>query len=160
MFDLASAIVVSVLACFGVRLMLIWGISLGCRQKRWDQLKSDTKQRPIFWRGTWAQPETETARQLEQARETDRSQQRKRVWDTEQSEETEWWIVLDVSPLASVDKIRRSYLAKIKETVVRCDRELRSLHKASCAVRRSARNKNPFDWPGLASCIYYNISYA
>jgi len=33
-----------------------------------------------------------------------------------QSKESEWWSVLEVSPHATADEIRRSYLSKIKET--------------------------------------------
>jgi DnaJ-domain-containing protein 1 len=35
----------------------------------------------------------------------------------EGSEEREWWSVLEVSPYASANEIRRSYLRKIKQSI-------------------------------------------
>src|SRR5207249_3974110 len=99
----------SVLACLGVRLMLIRGV-LG-RQKPCVQWERDARRRPIS--RTWTQPQTDPALQREQDREPDRTQQRKRR-AANQSEEIPWWIVLEILPDASLDEIRRSYLSKIK----------------------------------------------
>src|SRR5712671_6933934 len=55
-------------------------------------------------------------RQPQPEREAERWRQR-REWPARQSEENEcWWTVLEVSPDASADEIRRSYLRKINES--------------------------------------------
>jgi DnaJ-domain-containing protein 1 len=53
--------------------------------------------------------------ELDQEREAERWRQRQRKWASKQSEERKWWSVLEVSPCASADEIRRSYLRKIKQ---------------------------------------------
>ena len=51
--------------------------------------------------------------QAEQEREAERQRQRQREQASKQTEEGNWWAVLEVSPDASRDEIRRAYRGKI-----------------------------------------------
>ena len=53
--------------------------------------------------------------QAEQESATERRRQHQSKWAPYQSEEDEWWSVLEVPPEASADEIRRAYRHKIKQ---------------------------------------------
>jgi DnaJ-domain-containing protein 1 len=93
-----------------IKLVLARGIFLGSRRQEPER---DAKRRPLHPR--WARTEQEPRRQQqpEQERESESSRHRLRGWASKQS--SEWWRALEVSPYASADEIRRSYLRKIKQ---------------------------------------------
>jgi hypothetical protein len=113
MFELAGAIITGLLTVQGTKLLLARGIFLGSRRKEPER---DTKRRPVQQRWTRTEQEPQRQQQSEQDREAVRWGQRQRKWASKQSEEDEWWSVLEVSPYASADEIRRSYIRKIKES--------------------------------------------
>jgi DnaJ-domain-containing protein 1 len=112
MFELAGALIIGLLTLQGIKLLLARGIVLGSRRKE----PEPAKRRPLHPR--WARTEQEPRRQQqpEQEREAERWRHRLRGWASKQSEESQWWSVLEVSPCASADEIRRSYLRKIKQS--------------------------------------------
>src|SRR5262249_43145340 len=112
MFELAGALVIGCLSLLGIRLLLARGIILGSRRK---QPERDTKRRPVQQRWARAEQEPRRQEQTEQEREAERWRHRQREWASNQSKESDWWSVLEVSPYAGVDEIRRSYLRKIKQ---------------------------------------------
>src|SRR5262245_52991507 len=112
MFELAGALVIGCLSLLGIRLLLARGIILGSRRK---QPERDTKRRPVQQRWGRAERESRRQEQTEQEREAERWRHRQREWANKQSKESDWWSVLEVSPYAGVDEIRRSYLRKIKQ---------------------------------------------
>src|SRR5262249_42762532 len=117
MFELAGAAIIGLLAWHGVSLLLARGIPFSWERRR-EQHERGARRRPIFRghkHGTWTDQEAGPALQPEQ-REPKRWRQRKRERAAKQSDETGWWTVLDVSPDASLDEIRRSYLDKIKQS--------------------------------------------
>ena len=57
----------------------------------------------------------DVSQQPEQESEAERCWDRQRDWTAKQSKES-WWSVLEVSPYAGADEIRRSYLRKIKQS--------------------------------------------
>jgi DnaJ-like protein len=113
MFELAGAVIVGLLTVQGIRLLLARGIFFGSRQREPER---DAKRRPVHprWTRTEQTPRGQQPPEQEQERESERWRQRQ--WVSKQSKESEWWSVLEVSPYASADEIRRSYLSKIKET--------------------------------------------
>jgi hypothetical protein len=108
MFQLASALLIGLLGLQWVRFLLARGIVLSSRRERREP---NAKQSPLH-RGRKQQPRCQHAKQ---EREAERWRHGQREWAT-QSEENDWWRVLEVSPYASADHIRRSYLRKIKES--------------------------------------------
>jgi len=71
----------------------------------------------------WTRTEqaSQSQRQPEKEREAEIWRQRQRDWaakqkQSEQSEENDWWRVLEVSRYATMEEVRRSYLRKIKQT--------------------------------------------
>src|SRR5436189_3636430 len=54
-------------------------------------------------------------RQAEQECEAERQRQRQREWTVRQSQDDEWWSVLEVPPHASAEEIKHAYRRKIKE---------------------------------------------
>ena len=114
MFELAGALLLGLLSLFGVKLLLARGPVLGSRR---EERESDAKRRPSRQRGARReQEEAERRRQPEPEHEAERWRQRQREQPAEQSEEIVWWRVLEVSPDATADEIRRSYLLKINES--------------------------------------------
>jgi DnaJ-domain-containing protein 1 len=112
MFELAGALIIGLVTLQGIKLVLARGIFLGSRHQ---EPQRNAKRRPLHPR--WARTEQEPRRQqqLEQERQAERWRHRLRGWASKQSEESEWWSVLEVSPYVSADEIRRSYLRKIKQ---------------------------------------------
>jgi len=110
MFQLASALLIGLLGLQWVKFLLARGIVLSSRRERREP---NAKQSPLHRAGTRReqQPRCQHAKQ---EREAERWRHGQREWAT-QSNENDWWRVLEVSPYASADHIRRSYLRKIKE---------------------------------------------
>ena len=64
-----------------------------------------------------AQPqEPEQWQRVEREREAQRRRQQQRERPATQSEEDEWWSILEVSRDASAEQIRRTYLQKIQQS--------------------------------------------
>jgi hypothetical protein len=113
MYELAGALLLGLLSLLGIKYLLSRGIVLGSRREKPER---DAKRRPVQQRGARREQETERRRQPENEREAERSRQRQHERPAEQSAEIAWWRVLEVSPDASADEIRHSYLHKIKES--------------------------------------------
>jgi hypothetical protein len=113
MFELAGALITGLVILQGIKFLLARGIFLGSRRQKPER---DAKRRPLHPR--WARTEQDARRQQqsEQEREAERWRHRPRGWASKQSEESEWWRVLEVSPYACADEIRRRYLRKIKQS--------------------------------------------
>ena len=107
MFELAGALLLGLLSLLGIKYLLSRGVVLGSRRKNPER---DAKRAPVHQRGARREHEAERRRQPEQ------EHPRQRERPAEQSEETVWWRALGVSPDASADEIRRSYLRKISES--------------------------------------------
>ncbi len=113
MFELGGALIIGLLTLQGTKLLLARRIFLGSRRKGPER---DAERRPAQQRWARTKKEPRRQQQREQEREAERWRQRQREWASKQSEENEWWSVLDVSPHASADEIRRSYLRRIKQS--------------------------------------------
>jgi hypothetical protein len=111
MFELAGAIIIGLLTVQGIKLLLARGIFLGARRQKPE---GDAKRRPVGWTRTEQTPRGQQP--PEQEHEAERWRHQLRKWAAKRSEEREWWSVLEVSPYASADEIRRSYLRKIKQS--------------------------------------------
>jgi DnaJ-domain-containing protein 1 len=113
MFELAGALIIGLLTWQGISLLLARGIVLGRGHKRREERKREAK-----WRSFFEDHQRGNRRgQEERWRQTKESEaERQRVRAAEQSEESEWWTVLEVSPDARPDEIRQSYLRKIKQS--------------------------------------------
>jgi len=83
-------------------LLLARGIFLGSRPQKPER---DAKRRPVGWTRTEQTPRGQQPPEQEREAES-----------AKRSEEREWWSVLKVSPYASTDEIRRSYLRKMKQS--------------------------------------------
>lgn len=115
MFELAGALIIGFLTLQGIKLLLARGIVLGSRRKE----PEPAKRRPVHQRWTRTEQQSQHQRQPEQEREAEIWRRRQREWDgkrSKQSEENEWWRVLEVSQSATAEEIRRSYLRKIKQS--------------------------------------------
>jgi hypothetical protein len=113
MFEVAGALIIGLLTWQGISLLLARGIVLGRGHQRRKERKREAKWRPFFedhQRGIRREQE-ERSRQIKES-----EVERQRVRAAEHSEESEWWTVLEVSPDASPDEIRQSYLSKIKQS--------------------------------------------
>jgi len=110
MFELAGALILGLLALLCAKLLLARGIVLGSRRVKPE---SDVERRPSHQRGSRGEQEARQQPDQERGAEGKRQQQRKQA--AKRSIETGWWSDLGVSPDASMDEIRRSYLSKIKE---------------------------------------------
>src|SRR6266403_4802152 len=113
MFELTGALLIGLLTLQGIKLLLARGIVLGSRRKERER---DVKQPPLHQRRTWREQESLRRQQPEQERDAARRWQRQRECAAKQSDENQWWSVLEVSPDASAVEIRRSYLRKIKQS--------------------------------------------
>jgi hypothetical protein len=111
MFELAGAIIIGLLTVQGIKLLLARGIFLGSRRQKPER---DAKRRPVGWTRTEQTPRGQQP--PEQEREAERWRHRLRKWAAKRSEEREWWSVLEVSPYASAEEVRGSYLRKIKRS--------------------------------------------
>jgi len=107
MFQLASALLIGLLGLQWVRFLL-------ARGSRRERREPNAKQPPLH-RGGTRREQQPRCQHAKQEREAERWQHGQREWAT-QSDENDWWRVLEVSPYASADHIRRSYLRKIKES--------------------------------------------
>jgi hypothetical protein len=115
MFELAGALIIGFLTLLGIKLLLARGIVLGSRRKEPER----AERRPVHQRWTRTEQQSQGQRQPEQEREAEIGRHRQREWaakQSEQSEENKWWSVLEVSPYATAEEIRRSYLRKIKQS--------------------------------------------
>jgi hypothetical protein len=108
MFELVGALMTALLTMQGVKLLVARGIVLGARRIP----ERGGKRRPA--QQCWTRAEQEPRRQQQPEHERWRDRQRERV--SKQSKEGEWWSVLEVSPNAGAEEIRRSYLRKIKQS--------------------------------------------
>jgi hypothetical protein len=116
MFELAGALIVGLLTLQGIKFLLARGIFLGSRRKEPER---DAKRRPVHERWTRAEQEPQRQQQQQPQPKQEREAERwphRRERAAKQSEENEWWSVLEVSPDASADEVRRSYLRKIKQS--------------------------------------------
>src|SRR5262249_17598843 len=113
MIELAGALITGLVTLQGIKLLLARGIFLGSRRQKPER---DAKRRPLHPRWPRTEQEPRRQQQPEQEREAERWRHRLRGWASKQSEESEWWSVLEVSPYASADEIRRSYRRKIKRS--------------------------------------------
>jgi hypothetical protein len=150
MFELAGALIAGYLILQGLKFLLARGIFLGWRRKEPERY---AKRRPVHERWTRTEHEPERQQQPETEREAERWRHRQRKWAPKESEESDWWSVLEVSPYASVDQIRRSYLRKIKtshpDLVMRlapgflpfAERRTKRLNAAYAEATRSRREK-------------------
>src|SRR5262245_101146 len=111
MFQLASALLIGLLGLQWVKFLLARGIVLSSRRERREP---NAKQPPLH-RGGTRRGQQPQCQQAKQKRAAERWRHEPREWAT-QSEENDWWRVLEVSPDASAFDIRRSYLRKIKES--------------------------------------------
>jgi DnaJ-domain-containing protein 1 len=149
MFELAGALLLGLLSLLGVKFLLARGPVLGSRR---EERESDAKRRPQ--RGARReQEEAERRRQPEQEHEAERWRQRQREQPAEQPEEIVWWRVLEVSPNATADEIRRSYLGKINEShpdrvawlapelLPAAERRTKTLNTAYAQATRARRGK-------------------
>jgi hypothetical protein len=108
--ELVGALFLGLLGLLGVKLTL----SLGLGSRAADR-ERDGKRRPSHPRRRQREQAAER-QQPEQDREAE-WQQRQRQEPARQPEEDQWWwTVLQVSPDASADEIRSSYLKKIKQS--------------------------------------------
>src|SRR5262245_25072985 len=112
MFQLASALLIGLVGLQWVRFLLARGIVLSSRRERREP---NAKQPPLHRGGTRREQQPRRQQAKQQEREAERWRHEQREWAT-QSKENGWWRVLEVSPDASADHIRRSYLCKIKES--------------------------------------------
>jgi len=115
MFELAGALIIGFLTLQGIKLLLARGIVLGSRRKEPER----AERRPVHQRWTRTEQQSQGQRQPEQEREAEIWRHRQREWaakQSQQSKENEWWSVLEVSPNAGAEEIRRSYLRKIKQS--------------------------------------------
>jgi DnaJ-domain-containing protein 1 len=115
MFELAGALMIGLLTLQGIKLLLARGIVLGSRRKE----PEPAKRQPVHHRWTRTEQQFQGQRQPEQERKAEIWRHRQRAWAAKQPEqfaENEWWSVLEVSPYASAEEIRRSYLRKIKQS--------------------------------------------
>ena len=113
MLELVGALITALLTWQGVTLLVTRGIALGWRQRRRDEREHTAKWRHAFTNDQRAQRER-SHQPIESEAEV--QPQKQRVQAAELSEESEWWTVLEVSPDASPNKIRQSYLRKIKQS--------------------------------------------
>jgi hypothetical protein len=111
MLQLASALLIGLLGLQWVKFLLARGIVLSSRRERREL---NAKQPPLH-RGGTRREQQPRCQHAKQEREAKWWRDGPREWAT-QSEENDWWRVLEVSPYASADHIRRSYLRKIKES--------------------------------------------
>jgi DnaJ-domain-containing protein 1 len=111
MFELVGALGIGLLTLQGTKLLLARGIVLRSRCKA----GRDAKRRPVQQRWVRTEQEARRQQQPEQDSETERCWHRQRDSIAKQSKES-WWSVLEVSPYAGADEIRRSYLRKIKQS--------------------------------------------
>jgi|SRR2546430_5073267 DnaJ domain len=100
MFESAGAIIIGLLTVQGIKLLLARGTFLGSRRQKPER---DAKRRR--WTRTEQTPRGQQPPEQEREAES-----------AKRSEEREWWRVLEVSPYASTDEIRRSYLCKTKQS--------------------------------------------
>ena len=115
MFELAGALIIGVLTLLVIKFLLARGIVLGSRRKEPER----AKRRPVQQRWTPSEQPSQRQRPPEQERVAEIWRHRQREFAAKQfkqPEENEWWRVLEVSPYASAEEIRRSYLGKIKQT--------------------------------------------
>ena len=110
---LAGALSIGLLTLLGVMFLLSRGLVLGSRRAGHE---GDVRRRPSHHRATPREQEAERQRQSEEGREAERRQQQRERPARQSEESPSWWRVLEVSPDASADEIRRSYLRKIRET--------------------------------------------
>ena len=127
MFELAGALLIGMLTWLGIVRVLARGTFLSRQRTPPAERERMTKTRPFeqHQRRTGGQKEAErrpqaqtepSRRQTEQERRSQRQRQRQRAQAATHSEENEWWSILEVSPDAGADEIRRSYLGKIQQS--------------------------------------------
>ena len=113
MIELVGALILGLLALLGARLLIARGIGLGSRRLKTE---SDVERRPLHRRGSRGDQEAPWQQQPKQERGAEGQRQHQSEQAAKRSGDTGWWSDLGVSPDASIDEIRRSYLSKIKET--------------------------------------------
>jgi hypothetical protein len=115
MFELAGALIIGFFTLLVIKFLLARGIILGSRRKEPER----ATRRPVQQHWTRTEQQSQRQRPPEQERVAEIWRYRQRDFAakrSEQPEATEWWRVLEVSPYASAEEIRRSYLGKIRET--------------------------------------------
>jgi DnaJ-domain-containing protein 1 len=127
MLELVGALAIGLLTWLGIARLLAGGAFLGRQRPQRAERERNTKSRPKeYLRGMQGGQDAERRRQAqpqhaeqwrgqpEQGHETPRQRQHQR--ERVESEENEWWSILEVSPDAGADEIRRSYLGKIQQS--------------------------------------------
>jgi DnaJ-domain-containing protein 1 len=131
-FDIAGAArrAISPLAALGWLLVVLTPVGLVCwvfvqvgqetRRRQAAQQEGErerqeaAQRREAERRAEQERQAEERRRQAEQEREAERRRQQQRERAAKQFEKNAWWSVLEVSPRASADEIRRAYRSKIK----------------------------------------------
>jgi DnaJ-domain-containing protein 1 len=160
---LAGGTVVLALALDGVHgLLVVTALTISCWVVRAIGIaeaahhEKRSQERNAQQREVERKPEEERQpqrrRQAEQESRTERRRQHQSERAAKQSEENEWWRVLEVLPHASADEIRRAYRRKIKqchpdrvvglapellEWAERCTRTLNAAYSEANRARRS-----------------------
>jgi DnaJ-domain-containing protein 1 len=111
--ELAGALSVDLLTLLGVMFLLSRGLVLRSRRAAHER---DARGQPSHHRASLREQEADRRRQPEQEREAERRQWQRERPARQSEESASWWRVFEVSPDASADEIRRSYLRKIAES--------------------------------------------
>jgi hypothetical protein len=136
MLELAGALILGLLALLIVKTLLTRGTVIGSRR---EKPESEIKRRPFHRRGFPGEQEAPRQQQPKQDRIAAGWRQR-REQAAKRPKETGWWSDLGVSPDASMEEIRRSYLSKIKE--FHPDRVARLAPERLEAAERRAKTLN------------------
>lgn len=164
-FDGLLVVTALILASWVVRSAYI-GAAAGAKHRRQSEQQREAERRRNEAQQREAQRKVERERQAkqrrqqaEQAREAERLRQRQREHASKQSEEGNWWGVLQVSRDASADEIRRAYRRKIwrchpdrvtwlaPEFLKLAEEQTRTLNAAYAEANRARRGGLRRHWP-------------
>ena len=96
------------IACWLVRSIGIVGASP-------QEMRSEEHAGPEANSNSQEERQAQRRRQAKQECKAERWRQRQSEWTATQSQDSEWWRVLEVPPHASADEIKRAYRRKIKD---------------------------------------------
>jgi DnaJ domain len=111
MLELAGALIFGLLAPLIVKILLTRGAVIGSRR---EKPEPEIKRRPFQRRGFPGEQEAPRRPQPKQEQVAGGWRQHREL-AAKRPKENGWWTDLGVSPDASMEEIRRSYLSKIKE---------------------------------------------